>query len=188
MNQSPTTNEMMKMLNASLSRVSIDNEMAFKSECVTNALDGSEEYLVSDRIFRLVGESMREFRSSMIEAPVPKTIKEVIRKIIPPKGIKRNIEGSELIDGDEIAESDVPDDESDSDQDVDASQLLEAFDGEIDIKANETLNEMNTVSGGMVSLVGTIDNKDIKKDAEFVDAISRLLDEYQTSLLQFEIK
>ena len=32
----------------------------------------------------------------------------------------------------------------------------------------------------MVSLVGIIDNEDVKKDAEFVDAISSLLDEYQT--------
>ena len=52
-------------------------------------------------------------------------------KIIPPKGIKRNKEGSELMDGDEISESDVPDDESDSEQRVDVSQLLEALDGEI---------------------------------------------------------
>ena len=66
---------------------------------------------------------MREFRGSMMEAPVPETIKEVIRKIIPPKGIKGDTEGSELMDGDEIAETDVPDDESDSDQEVDASQL-----------------------------------------------------------------
>ena len=39
----------------------------------------------------------------MMEAPVPKTIKEVIRKIIPPKGIKRNTKGSKLMDGDVIA-------------------------------------------------------------------------------------
>ena len=46
-----------------------------------------------NKIFRLVGESMRELRSSMMEAPVPETIKEVIRKIIPPKGINEGIQG-----------------------------------------------------------------------------------------------
>ena len=35
---------------------------AFKRRFVTNALDGSEDYLVSDRLFKLIGEEMQEFR------------------------------------------------------------------------------------------------------------------------------
>ena len=70
---------------------------------MTNALDGSDDYLVSDRIFSMVGDSMRGFRSEMLKEPCPKTLVEVVRKLIPPKGIKRkHTEGYELFEGDEI--------------------------------------------------------------------------------------
>ena len=98
----PDRGEMMSLLVESEKAVELDANTAFKSVWVTNCLDGSEDYLVNDKIFALVGDSMRQFRNEMTAKPPPKTIKEVIRSLIPPKGIKRgkNTEGSELLDVD----------------------------------------------------------------------------------------
>ena len=106
----PYTNrsEMMSLLVKSEKEVALDTYAAFESVWVTNSLDGSEDYLVSDKMFGLVGDSMRQFRNEMTVKPPPKTVKEVIHSLIPPKGIKRgkNIECSELFDAEEIEEED----------------------------------------------------------------------------------
>ena len=91
---------MMRLLINSNKDVKIDVKSAFKSVWVANALEGSEDYLVSDKIFGLVGKSMTSFRTEMIAKPPPKTVKELVKSMIPPKGIKRgkNIAGNELLD------------------------------------------------------------------------------------------
>ena len=102
---SPDRSELMSLLVESEKAIALDTNAAFKSVSVTNSLDESEDYLVSDKIFGLVGDSLRQFRIEMTAKPTPKeTVKEVIRSLIPPKGIERgkNIEGSELFDGEEI--------------------------------------------------------------------------------------
>ena len=50
---------------------------------------------------KIIENSMRQFRNEMTTKPPPKTVKEVILSLIPPKGIKqgKNVEGSELFDG-----------------------------------------------------------------------------------------
>ena len=83
----------------------VDTKKAFKSLFVTNALDGSEDHLVSDRIFELVGNEIKKFRENLMQEKAPKNLKEMLKTITPPKGIRRkNTEGSELMDceGDEI--------------------------------------------------------------------------------------
>ena len=180
---SPSRNEMMRMLNDSLQRVNIDNNKAFKSVWVTNSLNGSEDYLVSDRPFSLVGESMREFRNTLMTTSAPKTIIELVRKIIPPKGIKRkNAIGAELCDD---GEETGLDDELNSDDDIDPNVLLAELGGEITIETvTEEIptTEINTVSSGMVSLVGISGDDDDNKDARFLDAIGQVLRKHETSL------
>ena len=94
--------EMMSLLVESEKAVELDANTALKSVWVSNCLDRSEDHLVNDKIFALVGDGMRQFRNEMTAKPPPKIIKEVIRSLIPPKGIKRgkNTEGSELLDVD----------------------------------------------------------------------------------------
>ena len=84
----PDRGEMMSLLVKSEKAVELDANTTFKSVWVTNCLDGSEDYIVNDKIFALVGDSMRQFRNEMTANTPPKTIKEVIRSLIPPKGIK----------------------------------------------------------------------------------------------------
>ena len=61
----------------------------FKELFVTNKLDGSEDYLVSDKLFALIGNEMKEFRNKLMESPPPGKIQKVIKSINPPKGIRR---------------------------------------------------------------------------------------------------
>ena len=61
----PSRDDMMRMLSESFEAVEIDAVTHFKSLWVTNALDGSEDYLVSERIMMLVGEKLKVFRKQL---------------------------------------------------------------------------------------------------------------------------
>ena len=150
----PDRIEMMTLLKDAMQDVRINESSDFKSVWVTNALDGSEDYLVRDNIFSLVGEGMRGFRAEMLKKSPPRAIKEVIHSIIPPQGIRRekNTEASELLDGEEMGEEDA-----ENDEEVNTDQLLEALQSNDNIPI-ETWNEeppreSNTVSGNAISLV-----------------------------------
>ena len=66
----PDRNEMMRLLIDAMHVVKFDNGASFKSVWVTNAFDGSD-YFVSDNIFNLVVESMRNFRAEMMKKQLP---------------------------------------------------------------------------------------------------------------------
>ena len=66
----------------------IDVTKSFEQLWITNAFDGSEDYLVPDHIMTLVAEQMRDFQKELLEAPVLKNLKGRKRK---------NIEGAELL-------------------------------------------------------------------------------------------
>ena len=101
---SPSRDEMMRMLLKAWELLDVDTEREFKSLFVTNALDGSEDYLVSDKLYALVGNEMVKFRTELMTSRPAKTLKEVIQKLIPPKGVKRkgHDEGIELLDCEEV--------------------------------------------------------------------------------------
>ena len=92
---SPTRKEMINMAVKASRKV----DVSFTELFVTNKLDGSEDYLVSDKLFALKVNEMKEFRKKLMESPPPDKIQKVIKSIIPPKGIRRkNVEGTELLD------------------------------------------------------------------------------------------
>ena len=98
---------MTSMLLQAWETLQINAKREFKSLFVTNALDGSEDYLVSDKLFTLIGDEMVDFRKELKSQNSVKTLKGVIRSLILPKAVKRkpNVEGSELLDceGEEIS-------------------------------------------------------------------------------------
>ena len=93
---SPSRNEMMSMLFQAWETLEIDTKRKFKSLFVTNALDGSEDYLVSNKLFVLIGNEMVDFRKELMSQNSVKILKEVIRNLIPHKGVKQkaNVKGS----------------------------------------------------------------------------------------------
>ena len=138
--------------------------------------------MVGDKIFSLVRESIRGFRAEKLKKSPPWTIKEAIHSIIPPKGIRRgkNIEASELLDGEKMGEEDAEDDEE-----VNTDQLLQALQSNDNIPI-ETWNEeppreSNTLSRNAILLVGISEEEDIDKDAKFFDEISKVFEKYKTS-------
>ena len=78
--------------------MTVDYERAFKQNFVTNVFNGSEDFLVLDRIFRLVDEDMIKFKKELLSKPPPKSLKDVVKNVILPKGIARSAEGNELLD------------------------------------------------------------------------------------------
>ena len=72
---------------------------------VTNALDGSEDYLVSERVYKLVRTRMIDFRNQLMKTVSPKNLNQLLKMITPPKGVKRkDAEGSAapVDEGDEL--------------------------------------------------------------------------------------
>ena len=81
--------DMMKMLIESFKSLEIDFANRFKALWVTNALDGSEEYLVYERLMSLVGEKMKAFHDQLKKKKSSKNLKELLKLITPPKGLRR---------------------------------------------------------------------------------------------------
>ena len=126
----------------------------------------------------LVGEQMRDFRKELLEAPVPKNLKELAKVIIPPKGIKRkNIEGAELLDND--------DESDDEDDDMDVSSESDEEEEDVDVESEAENNEEdtidsapeNTMIGDQIALTGLSSDDDINRDAKFLDAMAKLIHE-----------
>eukprot|EP00794_Sanderia_malayensis_P001085 gene1085-423_t len=91
---SPSRNEMIAMLVKSWKQLEINVEQGFKSLFVTNALDGSEDFLVSHKLFSLIGSEMIQFQYQLSTQRPIKSLEEVIHRLIPAKGIRRrNVEG-----------------------------------------------------------------------------------------------
>ena len=170
----PSRDEIMAMTCTALENVSFDKERAFKSLFLTNSLDGKEDYLVSDKLFSLVGKSVQNYRKTLMNQPCPKNLQELLKTITFPKGVKRknNIEGSELYDceGPEI----------------EIEQQNEEFEN-FDSPENETkaaLEENKSKSSTLEPLSGSSSNATIERDCQLIDGILKVLqDNPENSLL-----
>ena len=102
----PSRDDMRRMLKKSFESLEIDVASRFKALWVTNALDGGENYLVSERIIALVGNKMKTFRNDLMKKKNPKSLKDSMKLIAPPKGIKRkNLNDDMMVppeEGDEL--------------------------------------------------------------------------------------
>ena len=101
----PNRNEIMRMLVESFDSLEIDVVNRFRALWGTNALYGSEDYLVSERTMTLVGNQLKEFPDELMKKENRKNLKQLLRLITPPKGVKRKDqqeipfdEGFELFD------------------------------------------------------------------------------------------
>ena len=97
---------MMSMFKKAYDDVDLDVTTALKHNFILNAMDGSEDYLVSDGLTDLVGEEIQKFRKELWSSDPPKNIEHLIKTITPPEGVKRKStsedttldEGRELLD------------------------------------------------------------------------------------------
>ena len=84
----PSRDEMLRVLFERHISLEKDHAKEFKSFWVTNALDGSKNYLISERVYKLVGTRMIDFRNQLMKTASPKNIKQLLKQITPPKGVK----------------------------------------------------------------------------------------------------
>ena len=90
----PSRDEIMAMTISSLKEIDIDCEKAFKSLFLTNALSGEEDYLMSEKLYEMVGPSIISFRDKLLQKDCPKSFDDLLKSITPPRGIRRkNFEG-----------------------------------------------------------------------------------------------
>ena len=98
--------DMAQMLKKNLDCLEIDAASRFKVLGVTNALDGSEGYLVSEIIIALVGNKMKTFRNDSMKNKSPKSLKDLMKLIMTLKGIRRKNLNNDLMvppdEGDEL--------------------------------------------------------------------------------------
>ena len=184
---SPSRNNMIKMLMSSWDAITTDFSQVFKKLFVTNKLEGSEDYLVSDKLFSLIGNEMKDFRDSLLKSDVPNNLKTIVKQLIPPKGIKRNFEGSELLEYmDSLGDNN---DENKSDEEIyqsgDDDDENESNDDESESAVNDekiAQSSKNTSRSAKIkSLVNISSDPIINKDARFLEQIQALLLENDTS-------
>ena len=186
----PSKNEMMSMLSESMDSVTVDFPAAFKSLWLTNKLDGSEDYLVSERIMDLVGEEMKKFRDELMTKPGPKSFAAMLKLITPPKGVKLPKEsaevpadeGDELFDceGDEISVMEINAEVDEYADDLDEESGSTVHAERVDDKAvTETAvdqeDKETSSSSQPLQLASFCQGEELKSDALFVDQMGDLL-------------
>ena len=182
---SPTRDDMMDMLLASWESVKLDPVLALKNNFLLNAMDGSEDYLVTDKLMDLVGEEIIAFRTNLVSSTPPKSIRELVSSITPPKGVRVKKapvddapldEGMELIDceGDEI-----PAEEMDNTLGEDDDQSNSRPAGPVE---ETTLTEDAIPSVSTVSTIGHLPtdtaNDDTNADCAFINDIQSELEKH----------
>ena len=103
-----------------------------------------------------------------------KTLKEVIRNIVPPKGVKQkaNVEGCELLDceGEEISlekfQQECDKDELTENDLATAQDNFEAVDA-TNVQSNNSQSNSTSIPKHHVSFLNLTNNPDIKRDSEF---------------------
>ena len=139
---SPNRQNMIKMLISSWDAITTYFSQVFKKLFVTNKLDGSEDYLVLDKLFSIIGSEMKDFRDTLIKSNVPNVLQGVVKQLIPSKGIKRNFEeGSEFL---EYMDNLDDDEDQSNSSDKSDEKIYESDDDEsefADQEMNECTNE-----------------------------------------------
>ena len=177
---SPSRDNLIKMLMSSVSQV-------FKKLFVTNKLDGSEDYLVSDKLFSLIGNEMKDFRDSLLKSDVPNNLKTIVKQLILPKGIKKYFQGSELLEFMDSLGGDNDENKSDEEiyQSGDDDDENESNDDESESTVNDeeiTQSSKNTSRSAKIKLLVNMSSDPIiNKDARFLEQIQALLLENDTS-------
>ena len=169
---------------------------------MNEARDGLQDGFVSDSIFRLVGPKMCAFSEKLLATESPRSLKDLLRKITPPKGVKgKNAakkgeipedEGTELLDceEDELPPDDIADLETDEDEVMDIDTAVETEMGNtsetIDMNLAENTDPDQSESPSLSILSQLTDDPEFLNDARFLDDFQKLLDKYEgTTSIRF---
>ena len=183
----PSRDEMLRVLFERHISLEKDHAKEFKSFWVTNALDGSENYLISERVYKLVGTRMIDFRNQLMKTTNPKNLKQLLKMITPSKGVKRkDAEGSaapvdkgdELFDceGEEIETETIEEDISTSDEENETPQATsQAAANEENATTEDSSLSRSAQSIPKLALSCPEDKTEPLNDAKFIGKMGELL-------------
>ena len=134
---SPSRDDVMKLLNDAWNSLDVDVEEALKQNFLTSAFDGSEDYKVSEKLYSLVFEEMNNFRQELQCSPSPKSLKDLIATITPPKGVRRKSSTDEVLVDERIELFDCEGEEMEIDEseEVDENEKFDTDDEDVDMSA-----------------------------------------------------
>ena len=189
----PNREEMINILLAAWKETDVGLTAVFKKLFVTNKFEGSEDFLVSDKLLSLIGDDMLELQRQLLNSEVPINLQAVIKKLVLPKGIRRkNIDGSELLDymeGEAIFDNLESEDQSEnndqfsSDSENDEGEN-EADSAAIDQAMSTTMPVLvSTEPSASKSLQNIYHDPDVNKDVKFLDDLQKVFKENETSLM-----
>ena len=174
----PSREEIVNFLLAAWRETDVDFAAVFKKLPVSNNLDGSEDFLVSDKLFSLIGNDMLEFQRQLLSSKLPINLQAVIKTLIPPKGIRRNnIEGMQLLDymeGDAIFEDPASEAKSENNEQFSSDDEV---DSETEMEAENTIEQVIPTTTQVpavptiISLQNICSDPDVNKDAKFLDDV-----------------
>ena len=185
----PSRNEIMRMLVESFDSLEIDVVNRFKALWVTNALDGTEDYLVSERIITLVGDQLKEFRDDLMKKESPKNLKQLLILVTPPKGVKRKDQqeipfdkGFELVDceGELLQDGNGGDSDEGEGSDIDTNEDQEIVDLDGAVAATDKESSAPPAADKAppvpIMLAELCEaGSDLHNDAVFLDQLGKLL-------------
>ena len=168
-----------------------------RTSWLTNKLDGSEDGLVSDSIYRLVGPELLAYRQQLLAGGLPKSLKELLKKVTPPKGVKGSKspkkddipedEGTELFDceGDELPQDGIANEHIEH---VDNFQMeaeqssAETNTATVDVETPEPSTSSDVTLSRLVQ-----EDPEHLHNAQFLDDFQALLERYDgTTSLRFQ--
>ena len=169
---------MMRMLAESNNSTDVDIPARYKALWITNKLDGREDHLASERIMTLMGKKLMLMKNAS-----PKTLKDLLKLITPPKGVKRGKnangsptdEGNELYhcDGDEISypidiedQFGPPSDDENEQQTTENTNADEQFVGATSTDT-QPVGEQNQ-RDPLIELNSLCNHPDLKKDYYYI--------------------
>ena len=183
----PSRDEMMRLLYESHVSLEKDYAKEFKSLWVTNALDGSEDYLVSQRVYKLMGTRMIDFLNQLMKTARPKNLKQLLKMITPPKGVKRKDaqrseapvdKGDQLFgcEGEKIKTETIEEDISTSDEEDGTPQVTsQTAANEENATTEDSSPSKSAQSIPKLALSCPEDKTELLNDAKFIDEMGQLL-------------
>lgn len=80
----PTHDDMMQMLVECLEIIDVNIPARYKAPMLTSTLDGSEDYLASEKIMSLVGKDLKTFSAELMKLNSLKQLRVLLKLITPP--------------------------------------------------------------------------------------------------------
>ena len=177
---SPTRDDIMRMLVEAWQSLNVDPVNGLKENFLLNAFDGSEDHLVSDKLYAMVGPEMVTFRKQLLLSAPPRNIEALMKTITLPKGVKIKAAPGSMPPPDEGVE--LYDCEGDELED---GELLHHEEPDADDRIEQACSTPTHAESTSVSLSNISNDEEINADSSFLDGVKTLFDQHTNTSTLF---